>query len=412
MAALNFIITDAGRAAVAQAGSIGPVILQAIQIGDAGYTPSANQTSLVSPIKTIIPTGFSKPLPDTIHFTLLDESSSIYTIQEIGIFTSNNILFAVCSQTTPIITKSASSAVLLAFDLVMTGVPAGTVNVGDTGFSYPPASESTKGVAKIATQVLTQAGTDNETIVTPLRLRGYIIDKSQIPTQAIEFDRLSSDVDVTKNVSSRVARAWVNFAPWLLTVTTATTNANLSLSTTAGSDILRWTSSVDIWTDDYLGTRWRFPSVKTVTGGTVGGVNVSGTTGLLVTTYVSRREIRLKLPSPATITETIAGAATPTTTTGYTYIPTNTVRASFNVASVSRQAAGVYRITFSQAMADTFYAVAGSCKLDSTAVDSVGVGTVALRNTIGAQSLAYCDIRLGTSTAALDLSFSANVIFL
>ncbi len=53
--ALNFVITNVGKAAIAQAGTLGPVVLSTIQIGNAGYTPSPTQTALQDPIKSITP---------------------------------------------------------------------------------------------------------------------------------------------------------------------------------------------------------------------------------------------------------------------------------------------------------------------------------------------------------------------
>lgn len=168
---LNFIITDAGRAAIAQVGgSIGPVTLTKIAIGSAGYTPTASRTSLQTEIKRLDPSGSSVPVPGTISITAADNSADSYSVREIGLYTNNNVLFAICSQTGVIMTKGSGSSALFAMDFVMTNVPAGTVTVGNVGFTYSQATETAMGVLGIATTAEAQAGTINTKIITPLRL--------------------------------------------------------------------------------------------------------------------------------------------------------------------------------------------------------------------------------------------------
>ena len=169
--ALQFIITNAGRAAIAQVGgAIGPVTLTKIAIGNAGYTPTASRTSLQTEIKRLDPSGSSVPVPGTIHLTAQDDSADSYSVKEIGLYTNNNVLFAVYSQTGVILTKGSTASALFALDFVMTNVPAGTVVVGDAGFSYAQANETRLGVLAIATTAEAQAGTVDTKIITPLKL--------------------------------------------------------------------------------------------------------------------------------------------------------------------------------------------------------------------------------------------------
>ena len=168
---LNFIITDAGRAAIAQVGgAIGPVTLTKIAIGSAGYTPLANRTALQTEIKRLDPSGSSVPVPGTISLTAQDNSAESYSVKEIGLITNNNVLFAICAQSAVIMTKASGSTALFAMDFVMTNVPAGTVTVGNVGFTYSQATETAMGVLSIATTAEAQAGTINTKIITPLRL--------------------------------------------------------------------------------------------------------------------------------------------------------------------------------------------------------------------------------------------------
>jgi microcystin-dependent protein len=170
MPALNFLITNAGKAAIAASGSIGPVVLSQVAIGSSGYTATGAQTALVAPIKQITPQGSSVPTPGTIHITASDSSADSYTVREVGLITSTGTLFAIYSQTDPILIKGSGSVALFALDFVMTGVPAGSVTIGSASFQYPPATETVQGIAEIATQAETDAGTDNARFITPLKL--------------------------------------------------------------------------------------------------------------------------------------------------------------------------------------------------------------------------------------------------
>jgi hypothetical protein len=168
---LQFVITNAGRAAIAQVGgAIGPVTLTKIAIGSGGYTPLATRTALQTEIKRLDPSGSSVPVPGTIHLTAQDDSADSYSVKEIGLYTNNNVLFAVYSQTGVILTKGSTASALFALDFVMTNVPAGTVVVGDAGFSYAQANETRLGVLAIATTAEAQAGTIDTKIITPLKL--------------------------------------------------------------------------------------------------------------------------------------------------------------------------------------------------------------------------------------------------
>jgi microcystin-dependent protein len=168
---LQFIITDAGRAAIAQVGgAIGPVTLTKIALGSAGYTPLANRTVLQTEIKRLDPSGSSVPVPGTISITAQDNSADSYSVKEIGLFTNNNVLFAICAQTSVIMTKASGSSALFAMDFVMTNVPPGSVTVGNVGFTYSQATETAMGVLGIATTAEAQAGAIDTKIITPLKL--------------------------------------------------------------------------------------------------------------------------------------------------------------------------------------------------------------------------------------------------
>ena len=170
---LNFILTNAGKAAIISANNTGmnPVVISQIAIGSNSWTPTASATALSGEIKRIAAVGGGAVADDTIHITGTDSSSDVYAIKEVGLYTSGGILLAVYSQATAFITKAAATVALLAADLVLTGVPAGSVTVGDISFSYPPATETTKGVLQLATVQEVKDGADGTKAVCPLTLK-------------------------------------------------------------------------------------------------------------------------------------------------------------------------------------------------------------------------------------------------
>jgi hypothetical protein len=58
--------------------------------------------------------------------------------------------------------------------------------MGDTGFTQPDATETVKGIAEIATTAEVTAGTDNERIVTPAKLKAYVATNAPTPPTATE----------------------------------------------------------------------------------------------------------------------------------------------------------------------------------------------------------------------------------
>lgn len=172
MSALTLTITNAGLTAIANAGTIGPVVITQVGIGSGSWAtpPTAAATALNAEIKRLSIDGSSNPSPGLIHITASDVGGDAYSVKEIGLYSSTGILFAIAGGNVNLITKAAASVALVAIDLAVTNVPVGSLTIGDAGFSYPPASETVKGVAEIATSAEVSAGTDDTRMVTPKKL--------------------------------------------------------------------------------------------------------------------------------------------------------------------------------------------------------------------------------------------------
>ena len=116
---------------------------------------------------------------NVIHLAARDDSTEAYTVYEVGLYTASGTLFAVCSQTVPIIQKASQSQALLAIDLAVTDFSADSIAFGDTNFLNPPATTTTLGVVELATNEETIAGTDGTRAVTPNSLSARTATESR-----------------------------------------------------------------------------------------------------------------------------------------------------------------------------------------------------------------------------------------
>jgi hypothetical protein len=216
---LQLTITNAGLSAIAQAGTLGPVVISKVAIGSGSWTtpPTTSATALLTQIKQITPQGSSTPSPGVIHITAEDSSTDAYSVSEIGLYDSNNVLFAIAGGTVAYLTKYSASTALFSIDISLSNVPVGTVTIGNANFTNPPATETTMGVAEIATTAEVTAGVDDTRIVTPLKLAS-----ANFPTKAY----VDGIVSKTSNGYCKLPNGLI--IQW---GTSATTTANYAVGT-------------------------------------------------------------------------------------------------------------------------------------------------------------------------------------
>ncbi|MDB5725006.1 MAG: hypothetical protein JWQ16_1760 [Novosphingobium sp.] len=170
MSGFSILMTDAGRAAIVATGGT-----NAVQITEFGYT---NTVFTMSPTMTTLPGELGRvdtlagvAVNDTtIHVTVRDDTANAYTMRGFAFYLDDGTLFAVYGQSTPIMEKSSGAILLSAFDIGVLAGDADLIEFGPANFSYPPASETVKGVAEIATTAEVTAGTDDQRMITPLKL--------------------------------------------------------------------------------------------------------------------------------------------------------------------------------------------------------------------------------------------------
>jgi len=118
--------------------------------------------------------------------------------------------------TNAVISIQSGTSAGITFRQVNTIVTLGSDPVAFSSFgtTAPPASETVAGIAEIATQVETDTGTDDQRIVTPLKLKNWVGRKQKF-IQNIG-DGTATQYDVTHNFNSRDVQVTVyrNATPW------------------------------------------------------------------------------------------------------------------------------------------------------------------------------------------------------
>lgn len=381
MPALQFILTTAGKNAIINANNTGtaPVVIDRVAIGSASWTPTAAATALNTEIKKISAIGGGAVAPDTIHVTAQDSTTDVYTVKEIGLYTDGNVLLAVYSQTDPIITKGAGTVALIAADLVITGVPAGSVTVGDTTFDYPQATETVKGVLEIATTAEAQAGTDDERAITPKKLQDVTATSTRKGVVELATDaETQTGTDATRAVT-----------PAALSARTATTTRAGLVELATDSETQTGTDSTRAVTPYSLSSR---TATETRTGvielATVAEVQAGTDTARAVTpagldarTATTTRTGIVELATPSETNDQSDGtrAVTPAGLAGMknqvrawvNFDGSGTVerRAYYNVASITDLGVGKYRVNFTTTLGNTTFACFGNAATNDTGTD-------------------------------------------
>ncbi|AOX11948.1 phage tail protein [Pseudomonas putida JB] len=125
------MITKAGLAAILRADNTGIAAqITHIALGTSGYTPSADQKSLVAQTAKYPIAGGERLSSTLLHLTALADGDRAFWVREIGFLLSDGTLLAVWSDSsTPLAYKSADTDLLLAYDLSLAALPADSVTI-------------------------------------------------------------------------------------------------------------------------------------------------------------------------------------------------------------------------------------------------------------------------------------------
>lgn len=169
---MDMIVTTAGRQALINAAQTGtaPVTISHIGVGTGKYTATEGQTGLIAETKRLPIIEGGSAGDSYIHVAYQDASEDAYSVNEIGLFLDDGTLFAVTSQATAILQKTATATALLVIDIAFTDVDVSALSFGDVTYSNPGATTSNSGVVTLATPEEVAAGTNASKAVTPATL--------------------------------------------------------------------------------------------------------------------------------------------------------------------------------------------------------------------------------------------------
>ncbi len=378
---LEFILTTAGKNAIVNANNNGtnPITITKVGIGSASWTPTVAATALTTEIKKITAIGGAAVADDTIHVTASDTSSDVYTVKEIGLFLNDDTLVAVYSQADPIITKGAQTVALIAADLVITGVPAGSITVGDATFDYPQATETVKGVAEIATTAEAQAGTDDERILTPKKLQDVTATATRKGVVELATDaevQTGTDTDRAVTPAGLSARTATETRTGVVELAT---NAEVQTGTDAARAVTPAGLSARTATDARTGVI-ELATDAEVQAGTDAARAVTPASLNACTATTARRGV-IEVATTAEVDEGTDGtrAVTPATLNNmairvhgwvnFSGVGTISINNSENVSSITDLGTGQYRVNWATALPYATYAWVGTARQNNTAGD-------------------------------------------
>lgn len=170
--AVQFMVTTAGLNALVDAsdGSTDPIRIAAVGLTQSAFVMAPTLTALPGEFKRITALSGAAVSETIIHMTAQDSSEDIYDLRGLGLFLTDGTLFAVYGQATPIFRKVSIAFFLMALDIAFENGAGGDIVFGDASFLFPPATETVKGVAEIATPAEAAARSDHERFITPLTL--------------------------------------------------------------------------------------------------------------------------------------------------------------------------------------------------------------------------------------------------
>lgn len=172
MSAITLVLTEAGLDALvnAQAGNTANIQITQLALSDQAFTAAPTLTALPGEFKRVATFSGQSVSETVIHMTAQDSSEDVYDLRGFGLFLDDDTLFATYSQPDPLFTKVSIASFLFSVDVAFADTMADNIDFGDATYLYPPASETVKGVAEIATQDEVDDGTDDSRIITPLKL--------------------------------------------------------------------------------------------------------------------------------------------------------------------------------------------------------------------------------------------------
>lgn len=174
--ALTLSVTDAGRAALrnAQGNGTNAVLIAAVGVTASAFTSGQPVSNEIKRIATI---AGGATAADTIHVTVSDTGSDVYSVRGFGFYLGDGTLFASYGQADIIVEKSAQATMMMAVDVKFADIDATQITFGDSNFSNPAATTDTLGVVRLASDADAIAGADAQRAITAKSLLAALNDR-------------------------------------------------------------------------------------------------------------------------------------------------------------------------------------------------------------------------------------------
>lgn len=207
---MDMVVTTAGRQALVNSQQTGTtsVVINKIGVGSGKYTPTESQTALVSETKRLPIVEGGSAGDNSIHVAYQDAGTDTYAVNEIGLFLEDGTLFAVTSQATAILQKTATSTALIVLDIAFADLDVTNITFGNVTFSNPAATELNAGVVALATGDEVAAGTDTQKVVTPATMLKRTANASRIGlVELATNEETTAGTDAARAVTPAGAKA-------------------------------------------------------------------------------------------------------------------------------------------------------------------------------------------------------------
>lgn len=203
MAGILMTITNDGLDALVDAQNSGSdeILIDSLGLSDTPFVQAPTLEALPNQFKTLATISGEPVSENIIHLTAYDQSADVYDVSGLGLFLDDGTLFAAYSAASdPVLTKAELAYALFSLDISFDNSVAANITFGNAIFSYPPATEETKGVAELATQPEANAGLEDSRIITPLKLKVLLDVIRDAITQAnVDIGINAGDIDTLDN---------------------------------------------------------------------------------------------------------------------------------------------------------------------------------------------------------------------
>lgn len=170
MSGLVFILTPLGRARLINPENTGTSGLRISHIGVSASATGVVGGVLQGEIKRLTTFAGQVVADDTIHVTVRDDTSDVYTLRSFALYFEDGALMGWYAQPAVILEKSEQAMLLLSGDIQFQNLNVTALTFGDSNWTNPIATTTVYGVLRLATPEAAIAGASVVDAITPAGL--------------------------------------------------------------------------------------------------------------------------------------------------------------------------------------------------------------------------------------------------